>query len=116
MGTAEYANRRYVSLRGPLEDKDRSATLSIRNIDLVVNGICIELIVKNQAGLRTLNHADWRLLAISGAVKGEDCIRKRIRHDDLIVNRVVNDRVHRPSEHRFLSFNSSNCRGVAIRQ
>ena len=85
----------HVAVSRPGENQDRRAG---RDDNFVMNVVQRQLIIFLEKGTGTLNRADGRLFSISPATEHQNGLRKRIRHEDFIVERVVTDVVHGAAE------------------
>src|ERR1041384_4785302 len=79
----------------------------LRKKNLTMHGIAREPVRVAELRERALDHPDRRLLTVRAAAEGEDRLAELLRHHELVVALVIDDRVHRPAEHRLLPLNFS---------
>ncbi len=97
--TADHTNRRRVPVGLTRKHHHR---IRIRNEYLVVNRVDVKAIGPMQLGRRPLDDTNWRLFAVSPSAEGQDALRKLIGHDDLVVQVIEPNIVHRSGQERAL--------------
>src|ERR1043166_8360913 len=113
VGPFQDTNRRHVAFGRAGEDED---LVALRDKNLIMHGIDREPVRVAQLRERALDHPDRRLLTVRAAAEGEDRLAELLRHHELVVALVIDDRVHRPAEHRLLPLNFSYRVCASVRQ